>query len=86
MITTTCLIENYIFLLNCTDHTLCECTRDFVVRYNVTIKHQDDDDDDDELSIVHFSFILKKSINNNQSILVSLIISDLKKKLIFSFE
>ncbi|CAF1678047.1 unnamed protein product [Rotaria magnacalcarata] len=85
MIKTTCLIENCIFPLNCADHTLCECTCDFVVRYIVTIEHEDNDDDelssihfnndDDELSSIHFSVIPKKTININQSILIGEIYS-----------
>ncbi|CAF0959121.1 unnamed protein product [Rotaria magnacalcarata] len=73
MIKTTCLIENCIFPLNCADHTLCECTCDFVVRYIVTIEHEDNDDD--ELSSIHFSVIPKKTININQSILIGEIYS-----------
>ncbi|CAF4867044.1 unnamed protein product, partial [Rotaria magnacalcarata] len=42
------------------DHTLCECTCDFVVRYIVTIEHEDNDDD--ELSSIHFSVIPKKRL------------------------
>ncbi|CAF4858397.1 unnamed protein product, partial [Rotaria magnacalcarata] len=55
------------------DHTLCECTCDFVVRYIVTIEHEDNDDD--ELSSIHFSVIPKKTININQSILIGEIYS-----------
>ncbi|CAF2128065.1 unnamed protein product [Rotaria magnacalcarata] len=73
MIKTTCLIENCIFPLSCADHTLCECTCDFVVRYIVTIEHEDNDDD--ELSSIHFSVIPKKTININQSILIGEIYS-----------
>ncbi|CAF0835694.1 unnamed protein product [Rotaria sordida] len=65
MIETTCLIENCILSLNCTDYTPCKCIRDFVVRYNVTIKHEDDEDD-----IVHMSVITQKPIDDNQSIII----------------
>jgi hypothetical protein len=49
------MVETCILSSNCTDNTPCECQRDFVVRYNVTIEHGDDKDD--EHGVVHSSVI-----------------------------
>ncbi|CAF1515332.1 unnamed protein product [Adineta ricciae] len=62
LIKTRCTIENCILSSNCTTRYECECKRDYVVRYNVTIEHEDDEDDqhddeDEEAMSVHLGVI-----------------------------
>jgi hypothetical protein len=76
MIETNCLIEACILSSNCADEASCECKRDYVVRYNVTIEHEADDHDDEheEDSFVHLAVITQEPVDDNQSIIVSEII------------
>ncbi|CAF1433628.1 unnamed protein product [Adineta ricciae] len=61
LIETRCIIESCILPSNCTVRAECECKRDYVVRYNVTIEHEDDEDDqhddDEEGMNVHLGVI-----------------------------
>ncbi|UJR38163.1 hypothetical protein I4U23_030840 [Adineta vaga] len=70
LIETRCLIEICIPSFNCTNELSCECKRDFVVRYNVTVDHEDDEDDEhedeeDEDSVVHLGVISHSPIDEN---------------------
>ena len=73
LVEASCLIESCILSLTCIDGKPCECKRDFVVRYNVTIEHEHEDDDehDDDDSAVHLGVIHQSLIDDNQTILVS---------------
>ena len=76
LVETTCLIETCIHSPNCTHQLSCECKRDFVVRYNITIEHEDDDDDDHddedkEESAVHLAVITYGPTDDTQEIIVS---------------
>jgi hypothetical protein len=71
LIETDCLIETCILSSTCsnTSDTQCQCKRDFVVRYNVTIDHEDDDHAKDDK--VHLAVITQAPVDDSQSIIVS---------------
>ena len=64
MLETSCLIETCVFVSNCSLTPLCPCKRDFVVRYNVTIDHDDDEPDS------HLGVITQSPVDEEQVILV----------------